>query len=73
MQILIDVTRLVDRFMKGRLPTGVDRVGLAYVQHYGSSAQAVVRWVGRLWVLPRAQSANLFAWLVNPAISREAA
>jgi glycosyltransferase involved in cell wall biosynthesis len=72
MKILIDVTRLVSRFMDGRLPTGVDRVGLAYVQHYGVRAQAVVRWAGRLWVLPRAQSAALFAWLANPVISRGA-
>ena len=25
-EVLIDVTRLLGRFMKGRLPTGVDRV-----------------------------------------------
>ena len=72
MKILIDVTRLVDRFMKGRLPTGVDRVGLAYVQHYGAQARAVVRWAGRLWVLPRVQSAALFAWLAAPVQPRDA-
>jgi glycosyltransferase involved in cell wall biosynthesis len=72
MKILIDVTRLVSRFMDGRLPTGVDRVGLAYVQHYGAQAQAVVRWAGRLWVLPRAQSAALFAWLAHPVASHGA-
>lgn len=71
MKILIDVTRLVSRFKDGRLPTGVDRVGLAYVQHYGHSAQAVLRWAGRLWVLPCAQSTDLFAWLANPATSRD--
>jgi len=58
--------------MDGRLPTGVDRVGLAYVRHYGVRAQAVVRWAGRLWVLPRVQSAALFAWLANPVDSRGA-
>ncbi|BBP00768.1 glycosyltransferase family 4 protein [Sulfuriferula nivalis] len=72
MKILIDVTRLVSRFMDGRLPTGVDRVGLAYVQHFGAQAQAVVRWAGRLWVLPRAQSAALFAWLAAPVQPRGA-
>jgi glycosyltransferase involved in cell wall biosynthesis len=72
MKILIDVTRLVSRFMNGRLPTGVDRVGLAYVQHYGQQAQAVVRWAGRLWVMPRAQSAYLFAWLARPVAPRSA-
>jgi glycosyltransferase involved in cell wall biosynthesis len=72
MKILIDVTRLVSRFMDGRLPTGVDRVGLAYVRHYGARAQAVVRWAGRLWVLSESNSAALFAWLLNPANSRGA-
>lgn len=72
MKILIDVTRLVDRFMKGRLPTGVDRVGLAYVQHYRHNALAVIRWAGRSWVMPRAQSAALFDWLFAPVSAREA-
>lgn len=72
MRMLIDVTRLVSRFMDGRLPTGVDRVGLAYVQHYGQQALAVVRWAGRLWVLPRAQSLDLFAWLAHPSAARDA-
>ena len=67
MKMLIDVTRLVDRFMQGRLPTGVDRVGLAYVQHYGHNAQALIRWAGRSWVLPRAQSDQLFTWLFAPS------
>ena len=70
--ILIDVTRLVDRFMQGRLPTGVDRVGLAYVQHYGARAQAVVRWAGRSWVLPKRQSDALFDWLQAPGSARTA-
>jgi glycosyltransferase involved in cell wall biosynthesis len=72
MSILIDVTRLVSRFMDGRLPTGVDRVGLAYVQHYGTRARAVVRWAGRLWVLPLAQSIDLFAWLAHPVVPNAA-
>lgn len=70
--MLIDVTRLVDRFMQGRLPTGVDRVGLAYVQHYGTRAQAVVRWAGRSWILPVRQSLRLFAWLQAPTTARVA-
>ncbi|MDO8262487.1 MAG: glycosyltransferase family 1 protein [Gallionella sp.] len=66
-EILIDVTRLLGRFMKGRLPTGVDRVGLAYVQHYGPHARAVVRWAGRSFVLPEAESGQLFQWLLTPS------
>ena len=64
--ILIDVTRLVVRFRAGRLATGVDRVGLAYVRHYRSQAQALIRWAGRSWVLPAKQSQQLFAWLLQP-------
>ena len=65
--ILIDVTRLVGRFMKGRLPTGVDRVSLAYVQHYRQRARAVVRLAGLSFVLPKAESDQLFQWLLVPA------
>ncbi len=72
MKILIDVTRLVVRFRQGRLPTGVDRVGLAYVQHYAHRARAVIRWAGRSWVLPDAHSARLFAWLFSPDSKTEA-
>jgi glycosyltransferase involved in cell wall biosynthesis len=41
--MLIDVSRLVTRFLKGRLPTGIDRVCQAYLAHYGPGAQALVR------------------------------
>lgn len=65
--VLIDVTRLLGRFWKGRLPTGVDRVSLAYVQHYGSSARAVVRLGGFSFVFPKSESRNLFQWLLQPS------
>ena len=45
--MLIDVTRLLDRTLQGRRPTGVDRVGLAYVQHFRERARALVRFAGR--------------------------
>src|SRR3990167_2262384 len=66
MNIIIDVTRLVRRLIKGRTLTGIDRVGMAYVQHYGPNAQALVRWCGRSWVLPHAQSHALFLWIISP-------
>ena len=66
-EVLIDVTRLLGRFMKGRLPTGVDRVSLAYVQHYGPRARAVIRWAGRNFVLPETESRRLFQWLLAPS------
>lgn len=66
-EVLIDVTRLLGRFMKGRLPTGVDRVNLAYVRHYGQRARAVVRLARLSFVLPKAESDQLFQWLLVPS------
>lgn len=66
-KILIDVTRLLGRLWKGRLPTGVDRVGIAYVEYYGAQARAAVRLAGRSFVLPKRESDQLFQWLLNPS------
>jgi len=63
--VLIDVTRLVDRFMHKRLPTGVDRVSLAYVRHYGHRARAVLRYKGGKFVFRRAESILLFEWVLS--------
>ena len=65
-EVLIDVTRLVGRLWKRRLPTGVDRVGIAYVEHYRAHARAAVRLAGHTFVLPRRESERLFQWLLNP-------
>lgn len=65
--MLIDVTRLVDRQMQGRLPTGIDRVSLEYVRRFGERAQALIRWRGRWVVLSRQDSARLFGELGEPA------
>jgi glycosyltransferase involved in cell wall biosynthesis len=62
--ILIDVTRLVHRFRSGRLPTGVDRVSLAYIRHYGLNARAVLRYRGGKFVFRHAESSTLFDWLL---------
>ena len=64
--ILIDVTRLLGRFMKGRLPTGVDRVCLAYIRRYGSHARVLLHWGGLGWVLPHRASQELFCLLIGP-------
>ena len=52
--------------MAGRLPTGVDRVSLAYVGHFAHQAQAVVRFARRSVVLTPAASAQLFKALLQP-------
>ena len=63
--VLIDVTRLVHRFINKRLPTGVDRVSLAYIRHYGGQARAVLRHKGGKFVFRRAESEFLFDWLLG--------
>jgi glycosyltransferase involved in cell wall biosynthesis len=65
--LLIDVTRLVLRRLRGRLPTGVDRVGLAHVQQHGGLAHAVLAWRRCSLVLRVADGQALFAWLLAPA------
>ena len=64
-EVLIDVTRLLHRFMGKRLPTGVDRVSLAYISRYGPEARAVFRHHGGKFVFRRAESAVLFDWLLS--------
>lgn len=67
-RILIDVSRLLDRFMKGRLPTGVDRVSLAYVRHFADQAHAVVHYAGRTVVLTPTVSREIFYQLLHPSV-----
>lgn len=62
--ISIDVTRLVLRAMHGRLPTGVDRVCLSYVNRY-STGRAVLRQGGIGKMVSKAESAKLFDLLLS--------
>ncbi|GAA0574267.1 glycosyltransferase family 1 protein [Caenispirillum bisanense] len=64
---LLDVTRLVDRQMQGRLPTGVDRVCLEYVRRFGGESRALIRWRGFWVMLSQQDSDRLFAALLLPA------
>jgi glycosyltransferase involved in cell wall biosynthesis len=65
-EALIDVTRLLDRTMQGRLPTGVDRVSLEYVRHFGKSATALVRFGGHWIELSPRDSERSFDALLSP-------
>lgn len=67
--VLIDITRLVHRFMEKRLPTGVDRVSLAYIKHYGPYGRAVLRHNGGKFVFRRAESVALFEWVLTLGLS----
>ena len=64
---LFDVTRLVDRTMQRRRPTGVDRVSLEYIRHFGDGGSALVRFAGQWIELCETDSAQLFAALLSPA------
>ena len=64
--LLLDVTRLIWRRWKGRLPTGIDRVCLAYLRHFGDRAQAVVQHDHLRRILDRRASHDLFALLEAP-------
>lgn len=64
--MLIDVTRLLGRFLQGRRPTGVDRVSLAYIEHFQDEAQALVRFAGRWVVASKTESQALFRELRQP-------
>lgn len=61
--LLIDISRLVVRTARGRLPTGVDRVCLAYVAQFGSRAQAVIQKAGWRRIIAYRDSQELFALL----------
>ncbi|HEX7822395.1 MAG TPA: glycosyltransferase family 1 protein [Sphingobium sp.] len=63
--VLLDVSRLVWRAWAGRLPTGIDRVMLAYVAHYRHRARAVVHGRRYTRVLPAALSRLLFDMLLG--------
>ncbi len=65
--ILLDVSRLVWRRWVGRHLTGIDRVCLAYLRHFGPRAQAVVQHPRFRRVLGAQASARLFAMLGTSA------
>jgi glycosyltransferase involved in cell wall biosynthesis len=65
-ELVIDVTRLVGRRLRKRLPTGIDRVGLAYLRHYGDRARGALVIGSRAVVLSREASSRLFEQLLLP-------
>jgi glycosyltransferase involved in cell wall biosynthesis len=63
--ILIDVSRLLERKLLGRNPTGIDRVSLAYLQHYRSDAGAVLCLGSRTFSLSEQDSKRCFDLLLG--------
>jgi glycosyltransferase involved in cell wall biosynthesis len=64
---LIDVTRLLDCRMQRRLPTGIDRVSLEYVRHFGDRSTVLVRVAGQWIELSIADSEKIIAVLLAGA------
>lgn len=72
--LLIDVSRLLWRHWAHVRPTGIDRICLAWLHHYGPRAQAVIiRKNKGGTILPAAASQALFRQLLRPAASKAAA
>ncbi len=63
--IFLDVSRLLSRLAKGLHATGVDRVGLAYVDRYGAQARAILSEQGFIHTLSREDSQFLFRMLLE--------
>lgn len=60
---LLDVSRLIWRQTTARLPTGVDRVCLAYLDAFADRSLALVQWKSRRIVIPATESRQLFGLL----------
>ncbi|MDC8753785.1 glycosyltransferase family 1 protein [Erythrobacter sp. sf7] len=63
---LLDVSRLVWRRWTGTRSTGIDRICLAWLDHYAAEAQAVVIHRRGKSILPRTASQALFQTLRRP-------
>lgn len=72
-ELLIDVTRLLVHLSTNKMPTGIDRVCLAYVMQYGDVSRAVIQVRHGVMsysnVLSRSESAVLFDRLRQPGLS----
>ena len=66
MECLIDISRLMVRVGSGRLPTGVDRVCLAYLDRFSGQARGVVMRGQYRRILGYSTSRSLFKVLLNP-------
>jgi glycosyltransferase involved in cell wall biosynthesis len=65
-RILIDITRLLYRRLKQKLPTGVDRVSIEYLRHYREVARAVLSFGPFCAVLSKTDSVRAFGLLLEP-------
>ncbi|RQT27730.1 glycosyltransferase family 4 protein [Burkholderia cepacia] len=68
--IFLDISRLLSRLYDGLLPTGVDRVGLAYIERYGAQARAVLSERGFSVVMSKNESLRAFDLLTAQTRNR---
>lgn len=68
--LLLDASRLVWRKWSGTRATGIDRICIAWLEHYGSQAQAVIIHRNGQAILPFSTSQALFKLLVGPTRRR---
>lgn len=59
-RVLVDVSRLVWRYWRGGMPTGIDRVCQAYVSRFRRHSQAVIQGKGAYHILTPKHSDLLF-------------
>lgn len=64
--LLLDVSRLIWRRWSGTRATGIDRICLAWLEHYSAQAQAVVIHRHGKAILPHSTSQALFNLLARP-------
>lgn len=51
--------------IEGKIPTGVDRISMAYLHHYREQSRALIRHWQRWVILNKAQSQRVFSALLN--------
>lgn len=68
--LLLDVSRMVWRRWAGTRATGIDRICQAWIEHYGSRAQAVIIHRHGQAILPFQTSQKLFRLLTLPERAR---
>lgn len=68
--LLVDVSRLVWRRWSGTRATGIDRICLAWLDHYAPNAQAVIVHRRGKAILPEGTSRKLFDLLLRPERSK---
>lgn len=68
--MIFDVTRLVGRFLKGRLPTGVDRVDIEYLRYFYHRATALIRYKGKWVFFSPKDSMIIFTLLIDHDVSQ---